>query len=444
MYADVSIHDVSQLETAQVKRIYTPASVQELQAIVQCAPYPIAVAGGRFSQGGHIWYEGGVVIDMSRLNQVVQLDVENKKITVGAGATWHQIQRAIDPFGLSIRVMQSYNDFSVGGSLSVNVHSRTIIDGALIETIESIKLVMADGSLVTASRSENHMLFKAAIGGYGAIGIIAEVTLLLTDNVVIERHEVVVPLCLYKEFFDHMIRHNGEVVFHNGDLSTSDFTKVNCVTWYKSSKLCTTNDRLQNAKLFSFDYFGFQLARYLHVLQQIRLPLQVIKSDDKVVRRNYEMSTSVSTVEPLTRLFTTTVLQEYFIPCQAIEHFVEQMHEIVKKYNVNMLNISIRYIHRDTESILAYAQKEESFALVCYINMTNNYAGLKKAEQWTRELIDCALSFGGTYYLPYQLHAAPEQFRAAYPRYRELLAIKKQVDPDNRFMNSFLQKYVQD
>src|SRR5262249_18732239 len=48
---------------------------------------------------------------------------------------------------------------------------------------------------------------------------------------------------------------------------------------------------------------------------------------------------------------------------------------------------------------------------------------------------------GGTYYLPYQPHATPGQFRAAYPRAGELLALKKRLDPQHKLRNTLWDKY---
>lgn len=50
-------------------------------------------------------------------------------IRVQSGATWAQIQDYINPYGLSIRVMQSSNIFTIGGSLSSNVHGRDLRHG---------------------------------------------------------------------------------------------------------------------------------------------------------------------------------------------------------------------------------------------------------------------------------------------------------------------------
>ncbi|MEP7220109.1 MAG: FAD-binding oxidoreductase, partial [Bacteroidota bacterium] len=60
---------------------------------------------------------------------------------------------------------------------------------------------------------------------------------------------------------------------------------------------------------------------------------------------------------------------------------------------------------------------------------------------WTRELIDAVLEVGGTYYLPYQSHATPEQFHSAYPRAVELFALKQMLDPEFRFRNILWDSY---
>ncbi len=61
--------------------------------------------------------------------------------------------------------MQSQNIFTVGGSLSVNVHGRDIRHEALIDTVESFRLLMADGTVRNVSREENAELFPYVIGG---------------------------------------------------------------------------------------------------------------------------------------------------------------------------------------------------------------------------------------------------------------------------------------
>ena len=105
---------------AQAGRVACPNNIESLQAVVKYAHdngKKIAVAGAQYSQGGQTQFPGAIQIDMTCLNKIVNIDLVNKQITVEAGITWAEILRAIDPLGLSILAMQSYNAFSVGGSI---------------------------------------------------------------------------------------------------------------------------------------------------------------------------------------------------------------------------------------------------------------------------------------------------------------------------------------
>ncbi len=137
--------------------------------------------------GGQTAIAGGIQIDMRKMNKIIHLEKEKMEITVEAGITWRDIQDHIDPYELSIMTMQTYSNFTVGGSLSVNVHGRYIGFGPIILSVISLRVILADGTIKTASREENSDIFSAVIGGYGAIGIILEATLKLRNNDMLER-----------------------------------------------------------------------------------------------------------------------------------------------------------------------------------------------------------------------------------------------------------------
>ena len=188
------VNDVTQLNPVPVARIVYPRSVEEVQSLVRGSDRPIAIGGGHYSMGGQTACEGCLSLDMRKLDRVLALDLEHKTIRVQAGITWRKIQTAIDPHDLAISIMQTYSNFTVGGALSVNAHGRYVGAGPVIGSVESIELVLADGSLVTASRTHNPELFFGAIGGYGGIGVIVAATLHLADNTRIQRHTVGMPV----------------------------------------------------------------------------------------------------------------------------------------------------------------------------------------------------------------------------------------------------------
>lgn len=94
-------------------------------------------------------------------------------------------------------------------------------------------------------------------------------------------------------------------------------------------------------------------------------------------------------------------------------NLLAQMKEIFVRYNVNVINVSIRHALPDSGSLLAWAH-EEVFAFVIWYKQNTDEASKNKVGVWTCELIDAVLSVKGSYYLPYQAHATSKQFHVAY------------------------------
>ena len=168
------VNDITQLNPVPMARVVTPHSVADIAAAIQGSSGPVSIGGGRYSMGGQTAIDYGLQIDMREFDDVVAFDAAQREVVVQSGITWRELQEYIDPHDLSVKIMQTYANFTVGGSLSVNVHGRYIGHGPIISSVRAIKLVLADGSVVPASREENPELFLAAIGGYGGIGVIAE------------------------------------------------------------------------------------------------------------------------------------------------------------------------------------------------------------------------------------------------------------------------------
>ena len=68
-------------------------------------------------------------------------------------------------------------------------------------------------------------------------------------------------------------------------------------------------------------------------------------------------------------------------------------------------------------------------------------AGEERMARLTQELVAAALRHQGRYYLPYRLHATPEQFNTAYPQAKKFFELKRKYDPDELFQNEFYLKY---
>ncbi|WP_238346642.1 FAD-binding oxidoreductase [Pseudomonas viciae] len=439
----VLVNDVTLLNPIWVSRVLAPRTTNEIRQALTLWSGPISIGGARYSMGGQIAAEDSLHLDMRQFNQVIRYSPEHRVIRVQTGIRWRDLQSVIDPHDLSVKIMQSYANFTVGGALSVNAHGRYVGAGPVSNSVRALQLVLADGSVVEASRTANTDLFHAAIGSYGALGVITEVELDLAPNVSMERQVHRMPVADYTRFFNEQIRDNEQAILHNADLAPPYFDQATAVTWRTTDKELTVAQRLvAPGQSYTFDrtlMWGVtRLPGGPLIRKDVIDPLRYLSQP--VVRRNYEASRDVASLGPLATQDSTYALQEYFVPVAQLNGFVEHMASILRAHNVNAVNISIRHAPAAPDSCLSWA-REEVFSFVLYYWQHVSAADREKVGTWTRELIDAALSFGGTYYLPYQLHATRAQFARAYPHAQRLFALKAQFDPDNRFRNKLWDKY---
>ncbi len=437
------VNDVTGINPVPVLAIAKPSTVDEVVAAITNSQGAVSVGGGHFSMGGQTASPASLHIDMRLMNQILWFKPSEKTIRVQAGARWCDIQRFVDPHNLSIKIMQTYANFTVGGSLGVNCHGRYIGQGPVILSVRSFKIVKADGVVLEVSPVEHRDVFYGTIGGYGGLGIVVEVELQLADNLRVERLAKKMSVTQYLEHFKAKVRHADEPIFHNADMYPPEYTRVRSVTWVKTEKPVTQPLRLHAGGA------GYAIERYF-VWAITETPFgkwrreflidPLIYFTKKVHWRNYEASYDVAELEPSSRDQSTYVLQEYFVPFERFDEFTPKMAEILKRHRVNALNVSVRHAKADPGSLMAWA-RGETFAFVLYYKQRVRENAKNRVAIWTRELIDAAISVGGAYYLPYQAHATVEQFHAAYPKAHEFFEIKKRYDPQFRFRNVLWDKY---
>lgn len=437
------VDDVTQINPVKVLSVQIPESISQLREIIENHTGTISIGGGRFSMGGQTASSNSLHIDMRKLNKVVHFSKEEKTIKVEAGARWCDIQHYVDKHNLSVKIMQTYANFTVGGSLSVNVHGRYIGLGPLILSVRSLEIILANGQLMHCSRTENPEYFFACIGCYNAIAVIAAVEFDLEENVAVKRSHKKMRIEEYKDFFFTNVRENKDVVFHNGDIYPPHYKTVRGVSWTKTDKKPTVKTRLMPLSasypieryfIGAFSKNNFGKWRREHIIDPI------LYMSKKIHWRNYEAGYDVAELEPESRKQSTYVLQEYFAPVNRFDEFAALMADIFKKHKVNVINVSIRHAKADDGSMLAWA-REEVFAFVVWYKQGTSEAAKKQVGVWTSEMIDAAISVKGAYYLPYQPHATAEQFHKAYPNAHKLFELKTKLDPHFKFRNVMWDTY---
>jgi FAD binding domain len=163
-----TIEDVSRLHRTDVAAVLRPASTEAVSTALTRNELPVSIGGGRYSMGGQTACPGSLHLDMRGMRQLLHLDTEHRRVRVQAGMRWRDLQTLIDPHDLSVGIMQSYSNFTIGGSASVNCHGRYVGKGPLANSILGLRLVAADGSVHDIDRVNPNcsMPRSAAMAGW--------------------------------------------------------------------------------------------------------------------------------------------------------------------------------------------------------------------------------------------------------------------------------------
>lgn len=448
------VDDASRMNRTQVSETWSVPSdthtaesqLRELLQRAQKEHLRIAIGGARHSMGGHTISPRGIVLDMLPFNRM-ELDEKQKILHVGAGARWSQVIPFLDAQGYSVAVMQSNNDFSVGGSVSVNCHGWQHNHAPIASTVESFRLMRADGSIVRASRKENAELFPLVLGGYGLFGVILDVDFRVVPNERYRAETEVVSSDRYAARFAEKVNSANDVGMVYGRLCVAPGQKT-----FLREAILTVFRRAPCAReaIPAFDSPSFRMLRREVYRAQIgsRSGKQVRWKAEKIfgeqfsrehVSRNQLLNEGAE-VYSEKNANSTDILHEYFIPPSQLETFLARARSIITKHDADLLNVTVRNVLEDRDSLLRYAD-QEMFGFVMLFNQERTQDADRKMESLTKELIEASLDCGGRYYLPYRLHATREQFARAYPRMSEFFARKRQLDPAGLFENQFSLKY---
>jgi decaprenylphospho-beta-D-ribofuranose 2-oxidase len=447
------ITDARRVYSARLRTIYSPRTISGIREALDQARknnLPVCLMGTTHNLGGHAFAEGAVALDLKRFNRVLALDVPRKRITVESGISWEKIQDTINASGLAMKAMQSDNNFTVGGSLSANAHGRDLEFSTVIQSVLGFRIMLADGSVRHASRSENAELFRLAIGGYGMFGIILDVDLELVENCIYQQSSEVMPLAALPEYFERKIRGDSHARLFIGrpSIAPNCFLDDTIVTkWSVTSARPKGIFQLDHERNVRRDRFLFGLSRKYRWGRTLRWQAEKLislhPSRGGFVSRNNAMRPPVSAI----KMFEydspadTDVIQEFFVPIPRFVPFMKEARTVLRESGTNLLGLTIRYVKTDPESFLSYAPREEALAAVLYINEPLSPEGWKKSNELAQQLTRLAVQNGGTFYLTYAREVELEDLRRAYPNIDGFFQAKHRYDPENRFTSRFFELY---
>jgi FAD/FMN-containing dehydrogenase len=404
---------------------------------------PFAVAVARHSMGGQSIPQDGTAVTMGA--GLCEIDRNSMTFRATAGTTWRQVIATLDKAGLSPAVMQSNNDFGVGSTFCVNAHGWPVSYGPFGSTVQAINLMTADGTILRCTPTDNAELFNLAMGGYGLFGIVLDIEAAMVPNLLLAPTYQTMPTTDFaRSFLTALGDEHVKMAYGRLSVAKDGFFDDALMCTYRplptpaeglppaahENAFTGVSRRIYRAQT------GWEFAKRFRWLMETKIgPMS-----SGIATRNTLMNEPVANLanDDATR---TDILHEYFIPPERFNDFVGACRDIVPKSDLEFLNVTLRYVKPDTQSVLAYAPQQRIAAVMSFCQPVTS-AGEREMRTMTEALIDRVTAIRGTFYLPYRLHARRDQLRTAYPRFDEFVARKKHYDPGLLLRNVMWDTYA--
>jgi SAM-dependent methyltransferase len=425
--------------------LFLPKSIEELQLFLRENPnQKISIIGAGMSQAALAVPSQSTAIGVSLSNfKSISIDKTTMVATVGAGVTWEELQKEASNYGLAPLVSQASPIFSIGGSIGINCHGWDHRHGTLANTIKKLWVLTAKGELLDID--PQHALFPFIVGGWGLSGIVVKASLQMTPNIPLKSVSEDCSLVSYVERFramqqdpkSHMHRYRLNIT--PGSALQKGFITSYIVNETGYEPLTTIP--FENERGTPFDRIAVNAARYLPILRSFGWNFEHHRrlKETTLALRSDHMHPSIKMALD-NAPSSTEILQEYFLPPDQIIPFTNFLSEVLIREKVTLLNASIRYVSKDSSTLMSYAP-EERFSLVLFFTQKTDPISWSKSQCWIREVLDKVLELKGSFYVPYPHFASLDQFQKSYPQWQEYLKAKAYLDPNERFSTKFYKEY---
>jgi FAD/FMN-containing dehydrogenase len=458
--SEAIVNDIhSQLNATRVNRIIKPLSSNDLRATLLTAKSQgkaLSITGGRHAMGTQQFGTGTILVDMTGMNRVLDLDAERGIVEVEAGIEWPQLLDHLmnaqvgreKQWGI-MQKQTGADRLSVGGALASNVHGRGLKFKPIIDQVDSFTLMDQTGAILRCSRDENPELFRLVIGGYGLFGIVTSARLRLWERKKVQRIVEIRDTKHIIESFEQRIADGylyGDFQFAT-DSSRDSFLRRGVFSCYRpvdpATPLTANPTRFHPEDWARLTYYSHKYKRRafeVYTKRYLATSGQVYWSDSQLSAAYVDNYHEELDRKLGAKVKATEMITEIYVPRYSLASFMEDARVALRNQNANVIYGTVRLIEKDEESFLRWAR--ESFACVIFnLHVTHDATGLENAATAFRSLIDLGIQYGGSYYLTYHRLATKEQVEACYPRFREFLELKLKHDPDEMFQSDWYRHY---
>lgn len=380
-------------------------------------------------------FNGGVLADdtlvsLDRYSGVIWKDLEKKRVSFRAGTRVRDVVKALLNEGLAFAALPSHDAQSIAGILSTDVHGTGRDWGFVSESVVKLKMIDGRGEIIECGPTDD--LFKAAIGGVGAVGIILEVVVQAVERFNIAQQVEISDLEYVEENLERLLQENDHF-----SLYLFPFTrKCQINTWNRADREKSFLGTVREFVSISTDallaaWFG-NLIAYAGLLPKVSwLAHSLKKGTDLVLESNEAFNRTIYHLHQ--ELEFTVPFEDTFEVCRRFIGLYEEMYATGLPYAI----FEVRFTPAGHDRTLIGAGRERRSTwidLVC-----NDSVGFEHFYAAAEELIKKigARPHLGKYCENFDRRDLERLQGEFFDRFRQLAAVH---DPEGKFVNDFTRR----
>ncbi len=438
--------------------VAVPGNLVELRTVLAAARAEgrsVSLSGAGLSFDNQ-WMNDDLVVSLRKLDHIRVLP-EERAVEVGPGAAWGDIFKQTYAHGLLPYILITGTQPTAGGTLSVHTNSVfTPCCGKEGKHVIELDLMLADGSVVTCSRTQHAELFHAAIAGFGSVGVFTRIKYRL------------LPLGGPTEIVID-ITHHDDVDDLERRFSTTPGGALDDVrdVWAESSlfffdagrpkmnlyrRRYARTDKARTRQSFPWGSLAVSpVIRFLPGLANRILARDSKRRDGKHVhfrgmddlffgtfwaQPDFMLNRALNAFGYRAKIFQNS----YFIPLRGnhLTRFTQSALQSMPEHGLTTAMFDIMFIPKDEPFLLSPSKDEAGF----YVNITfMDFVRREAVEAYYAPLNDQCVEMGGKMNLAKNAFIAPARLEAMYRgSLEQLVALKRTIDPGFLFNSSFLRE----
>ncbi len=419
--------------TAEPEQKLTPSSVTELQDIVKKARTDnkrVRVTGAAHSFSGCAKPEE-IAISLHNMRGLISVDKEAKQATLHAGTYLYEIGEALREHGLALENMGDVQEQSIAGSASTATHGTGLTLGSIANQVVAWEWVDGKGELHTHQRedAQSDELGNALHASLGMLGIFTKLTIQAVDMYgLAERNEVLSFEEGLARFHHTASEHRHMEWFLFPGTNKLQQKTLSMIEPKAMSAWQKTKDQFDSKVTLNGAFYLLSEMARLQPKWTKKVSQISASSIPNTKREGYSYE-----VFPTPRGVKFNE-SEYFIKLADFEACISEVNGVLLQDNKGShFPIEVR-THKGETGMLSPTQGQDCAVLSFHV-----YKGMD-SEPLFNWLYDYMKKWQGRPHWGKVNKLSADELHDLYPDLKRFLEIRKQYDPDNVFMNSWLEE----